>query len=522
MLKNFITILLFISLLFLVQSCMDAPKEPIAPIWDIELNVPVGTKTFTIEDIVEKQDQITIVSPTRILKFSTEKIQQDTTLDFLLNNTFDMEADTSFPVIGTGFEFNMIVAKDSLRMDSADIQDGEVKYRIRNNNPFQVFVNIVFPGFTRRIGVTIDTFKISTNVQANQTIQVSVPINNYKYKQPPNQPFGATRPGVWIKIGVSSSVIGTGQTLEMRFQIENLRFRNFAGLVKPFDLGTKSQTVENDLSGDLRDFIKGVTFEQASLTLNASTTFRGYDVLLKGFQIIGKYKNGSPPIYLLFNGVNYKDLLIPAGQTVTEVLSTTNTNINQFIKAVPDSIQVKAVIVMNPQYRSGSISSADKVSFSAQLEAYSKMKIENSVVTDTAEVDWEQDTRDKISKGNDALLQIDINNGLPFDIQFVGYFLDKNKNKLFYYTRQTGTASSADTVINISAASINASGEVTAPRNSTIRLSLSKVDFEKFKNVASMVNRFKISSAQNQSVIVNADNFVKVKVFGKINYRVNK
>ncbi len=258
------------------------------------------------------------------------------------------------------------------------------------------------------------------------------------------------------------------------------------------------------------------------MTLTTSTTFNGYDVLLKGFQVVGKYKNGTPPVYLLFDGNNSKDILIPAGQNKTEVLSTINTNINQFIKATPDSIEVKATIVMNPQYKTGSINSSDKVSFSALFEAYSQMKIENAVITDTSKLDWDQDTKDNISKGNEASLDIEITNALPFDIQFVGYFLDQNKNKLFYFTRQSGSGLPGDTVINISAASINTNGEVSIPTKSTIKFTLNKTDFEKFKNAAFMINRFKISSAQNQTVIVSADNYVKAKIFGKINYRIKE
>lgn len=519
--NNIFAILACFVLPLLISSCFEAPKEPIAPTWDVELNLPVGTKTFTIEDIVNKQSQITIL-PTKTLKFATEKIEQDTTLDFLFNNTFDMEADTSVPVVGTSIEFNMIAGRDSVRMDSSEIQDGEVKYRFENNNSFAVSISVVFPGFTRVSGATIDTFQITANVPANQTIQVTIPISNYKYKQPPNQPFGSTRPGIWIKVKVNSSVVGVGQNLRVRFQIENLKFTSFHGKVKPFNIGSKKQIIENALSGDLKDFVKAVTFNQAFLTLTTSTTFRGFDVLLKGFKVIGKYKNGTAPINLLFDGNPNKDILIPAGQTRIETLSTLNTNINQFIKATPDSIEVEATIVMNPQYNSGSIYSTDKVSFTAQFEAYSQMKIENAVITDTAEIDWDKETKDKLSQGNQANLELEITNALPFEIQFVGYFLDKNKNKLFYFTRQSGTGSAEDTLINISAASINSYGEVSLPTKSTVKFSLNKVDFEKFKDVSIMVNRFKISSAQNQTVIVKADDYVKVKVFGRINYQIKK
>jgi len=520
LMKKFILFLISV-LPFTIISCIDQIKEPVMPSWDVELNLPIGSKKFTIEDIAKRQDQIEITS-TRTLKFSTDPVEADTSLSFLFNNAFDMAADTSFPVIGTTVEFNMIAARDSIRMDSAEIMDGQVKYRMKNNNAFPVSVNFVFPGFTRTVGGTIDTFKISANLAANQTVDVTNTISNYKYKQPPNQPFGSTRPGVWIKVSISSSVIGIGQSVEINFQLKDLKFRSFSGKVKPFDLGSRAQKLANALSGDLKDFINAVTFNQAFLTLTTSTTFRGYDVLLKDLQIVGRYKNGSPPVYLQFNGNNSKDILIPAGQTQTEVFSTTNTNINQFIKATPDSIEVKAKLIMNPQYNQGTVNVADKVSFKAEFAAYSQMKVENAVVTDTMELDWSQDTKDKLSQGNDASLNVEFLNALPFDLQLVGYFLDQNKSKLFYFTRQTGTGAAGDTVINLQSASVNANGEVSTPTKSTINMTLSKTDFEKFKNAAYIVMRFKISSAQNQSVILKADDYVTLKLTGRINYRVKE
>lgn len=517
--KLFITLVVILP--FTIIACIDQIKEPVMPSWDVELNLPIGSKKFTIEDIAKRQEQIEI-SPARTLKFLTDPVEADTSLSFLFSNTFDMQADTSFPVIGTSIQFNMIAGRDSVRMDSAEIQDGEVKYRMKNNNSFPVSVSFTFPGFTRVTGGTIDTFKIQADLAANQSVEVTTPISNYKYKQPPNQPFGSTRPGVWIIGKLSSSVIGFGQTVEINFQLENLKFRSFSGRVKPFDLGSRAQQLENALSGGLKDFIKAVTFNQAFLKLTTSTTFRGFDVLLKDLQIVGRYKDGSPPVYLLFDGSNSKNILIPAGQTQTEILSTLNTNINQFIKATPDSIEVKAKLIMNPEYKQGSVNTADKISFKAEFEAYSQMKVENAVVTDTSELDWDQETKDKISQSNEASLNIEFSNALPFDIQFVGYFMDRNKNKLFYFTRQLGTGAANDTVINLQSAAVNTYGEVSAPTKATINITLNKSDFEKFKNAAYMVQRFRINSAQNQSVILKADDYVNVKVFGRINYRVKE
>ncbi len=519
MLHRKILILSISVLIMFIFGCIDTPKEPVAPSWDVELNLPIGSKKVTIEDIAERQEQIEITN-SKILKFSTDTIQKDTTLEFLFNNTFDMEADTSFPVIGTTVEFNMIAGRDSVRMDSAEIQEGVVSYRMTNNNNSSVQVSFVFPGFTRVNGGVIDTFQISANVPANQTVQVNVQLNDYKYKQPPNQPFGSTRPGIWIKAKVSSSLIGIGQNLSVNIKVKDIKFRKFAGRVRPFDLGSKSQSIENNLSGELKDFVSAVTFTNAILTLRSTTTITGYDILIKDFQIRGKFKNGTSPIYLQFNGNNKKDLRIPAGSSITDTFSTANTNINQFIKSTPDSIEIIGKIIINPDYKVGSVSQSDKISFSALFEAYSQMRIENAIITDTAEVDWEQETKDKLSQGNEANLVMELTNAMPIDIQLIGYFMDSNKNKLFYFTRQSGTGSASDTVINISAGNIDSDGKVASPSKSTINFKLNKSDFEKFKNVKYTVFRFKISSAQNQNILLKADDYVNVRLRGRINYRV--
>lgn len=511
---------IILTILFF-NSCIDKIKEPVLPSWDVEFNIPIGNKIYTIEDFIKNQDQIEIL-PTKVLKFTTDTIDQDTTLDFLFNNTIDMEADTSFHVVGTTMNFQMIAGRDSVRMDSATIESGDVEYTLRNNNPSSVFIEFVFPGFTKQTPTGVDTFKISANVPANQQVRVITAIGDYEYHQPPNQPFGSTRPGIWIKGTVSSSLIGIGQNLAVNFQIKNMKFKSFAGRVKPFDLGQRKQTSENALSGELKDFIKATTFNQVAMELRTLTTFVGYDVLLKDFQIIGKYKNGASPVYVLFNGNNKYTDTIPAGVGKKIVFSTTNTNINDFLKATPDSIEIQGRLIINPKYNSGRMRTSDKIAFSIVINAYSQMKIENGFITDTMKLDMSQETKDKISKSNNAELNVEISNAIPFDVQVVGYFLDQNKNKLFYFTRQTGTGSDNDTVINVSSATINSAGETVSPRVSNINLKLLKTDFEKFKNAAYMVYRFKINSADNTSVLIKATDYVKIKVNGKINYKIDE
>lgn len=522
MLKKYILPVLFASFFFI--SCIDKIKEPVMPSWDLELNFPLANKSFTLEDIVKKQKQIEIdeSTPNRILKFSSDKIQQDTTIDYLFNNTFDMEADTSFPVIGASVTVQMIARKDSVRIDSAVIKSGIIEYTMKNNNPTSVSVEFLFPGFTRQNGSAVDTLRIGANVPANSQVNISVPMESYRYSQPPNQPFGSTRPGIWIKAYISSSIIGIGQNLEVNLKVKDLKIEFFKGQVKPFYLGKRTQIVENALSGDLKDFISSVSFDSVSLKLETFTSFEGFDVALRKFQVIGTYRNGGSPIYLRFNGQNLLDTLIPAGTTSVLILTNSNTNINEFLNLTPDSIKILGELVINPYYKVGKITTNDRISFSFLIDAYSKMKITNATLNDTLELDISDDTRDKIANANEATLNLTFTNGLPLETEITGYFLDRNKNKLFYFTRQTGNGLPSDTVFRISGALVNDQGIVTSKKQSIITMNLNQEDFEKFKNAYFIVQRFRISSTDQKSVMLRAKDDVSVKIFGRINYKIER
>ncbi|RPI75148.1 MAG: hypothetical protein EHM47_03385, partial [Ignavibacteriales bacterium] len=50
--------LLFSTLVFI--SCVDMPDEVLLPDWDIELNVPLMKRDYTLKEIIKSQEHITI------------------------------------------------------------------------------------------------------------------------------------------------------------------------------------------------------------------------------------------------------------------------------------------------------------------------------------------------------------------------------------------------------------------------------------------------------------------------------
>jgi hypothetical protein len=47
------SILLFLTVSFGLFSCFDVPDEFVAPVWDVDLNIPVSVKKYTLADILK-------------------------------------------------------------------------------------------------------------------------------------------------------------------------------------------------------------------------------------------------------------------------------------------------------------------------------------------------------------------------------------------------------------------------------------------------------------------------------------
>ncbi|MBU2444491.1 MAG: hypothetical protein KJ666_02805 [Bacteroidetes bacterium] len=520
--KKFYKILAIIAVAISLSQCIDIPDELILPVWDAELNIPIGSKTYSLSDIIKNQRQIQIDSSTsdRLIKFTSDKIEKDTTLEFLFDNSFDMFEDSSFFLSGQAVHLEMIIRRDSIRIDSAEIQDGTVEYTLTNRYNQPASLNLAFPGITRSVGGTIDTFKISGNVPANSTLRTSTPMADFKYKQPINQPFGSSRPGIWVRGSANLAGSATGDNMGLRIEVKDLKFKNFSGRFAPIFLGSKTETTENALGADIKDLIKAVSFDSVSIMINAFTTFKGFSVGLKNVSVSGVYKNGSPSINLLFNGKSVFDTVFSPGVLNKFIFTNHNTTINDFLNKTPDSIKFSADLVINPNYTSGTIDARDRVSFSVEINAWAKLKINNASITDTINIELSNDARKNILKANNGDLTIEISNGLPLSVQLAGFFTDSSYKKLFYTTRELGTGAPNDTMITLTGAAVDASGRVTIPANKTIKFVFTKDDINKFKDAYFLIQRFNISSSGTQSVLLRADDKVSLNVYGRVSYRI--
>ena len=59
-LRTYCFIPLIVILVFLESGCVNLPTNPVMPQWNVDLNVPLVNRSYTLEDIIKKQNYISV------------------------------------------------------------------------------------------------------------------------------------------------------------------------------------------------------------------------------------------------------------------------------------------------------------------------------------------------------------------------------------------------------------------------------------------------------------------------------
>ncbi len=511
--------IILIALGFYTSSCSDKSKEILNPIFDLAVDLSLSDREYNMGEIIRRQNQITVDSGSFLLKFSTDEIKKDTTIDAFFADIFNLDQDTTFQVlVSDTIAVEMIVRRDSIRVDEAELDGGVIIYQFTNYSSKNSQFELILPGFTRNVGGSIDTLKIGGLIPGNQSVNYQNNLAGYIYKQPPTQPFGSTRPGFWIKGKMILAGGALGDSIKIFSDVQDLRFKRMKGRFKPLSLGKKEQTFENLLASDISDIIQKVTFDSINVKIVGKTSI-DLPIRLNKFEVVGIFKSGAPKINLKFGSATTFDTVIAANATTTLNLNNVNTDINSFLAKSPDSIKIISEIILNPTYVAGEVLSKDSISFSFDVDAWSKFSINNADFTDTLEVDFGTDARDKIAKGKSGSITLYFNNLIPLEAELIGLLTDSLYRPLMYITRNMLTSS--DSVVKIGGAFVNSDGRVVSPNVRTVKVDLSQSDILKLKDSYFLIQKFSLSTTDKRVVYLSSQDKINVRITGSVRVQFN-
>jgi hypothetical protein len=515
-----IFILFFV--LLLISGCIDQIKSPVMPIWDVSYSIPVLNRTEVVIDRIKGEKGIFVDSAQNlILKFDTTEVKTKSLDEIFADN---IEYDDEFSIKPQNVDtliFESFVSDDSVYLEEFHLYKGTLIYKVENRLDKKVNLNITIPGFTKRVGGTIDTLKFEMMVQPNSSGQKTIDLRNYRYRYTTN-PLGGTNYGFHIKGYAKIDAGYSGDSIKTKVQIKNLGFNYLKGKVKPYEDEIKPKTEALDLDQEIKDILPKVQVYGAKVILTPNTTMKNLEVRLRDFQIVGTFKTSAQKKYLKIKNRSIIDTIISLDRSSIE-LNIDDVAINEFFSpVVPDSISYSGKIIANPNYKTIDVTLPDTIKFNVRFIGYSIFRIDNASRTDTVEIDLKDEDKDNLNKVNGASLTLDIDNGLPIAFQITGYLLDAQNRKLFYFTREQGTGAPSDTVFTITPASIDNEGKVSQSATQKKILSLNKDEVEKLKRMKKAIIYVVFSTTNGKKVLLRANDRIKLKLTSSVSLRVGE
>ena len=508
----------------IIQGCVKLPSDVLMPQWDTDLNIPIATKSYTIDDIIKKANSssyITKDTTDNIYLIKSDTYSQSIGIsNFTKVSTANSLKNTPISANGSDSVELFLAFPENATLDSATFVSGSLKVIGRNPSPTATCtLTVRIPGIYKANGTQL---VVKVPVDPNSTNTQLVDLTGAKYKEPASQSLPPALNKGQLDIQAKASGTGTGLVYFDTY-VSDFVFSTVTGYLPPKKLG--SQTTNFPLNiGDATKYRDKVFLKTATLTLQGkykSPTANPFVVKIDTLIIQGVRNSGGATKNLSFNSMSVDSFRFDANGNFTQPFTESNSNISEFITFLPDVIKIYAAYSMNPDnsLSSHTATSTDTVYFTTNFTSKSLLAILKNSFSDTLALDMDQNARDQIKKGQGVSATVQIQNAIALNSWVKVTLTDEHYNKLFVITKSTTGADS----ISFHGASVDANGNVTTPGFDTTTIAL---DSTQIKLLAERAHFAIISctvattGANNAAVYVRPTDWIKLYVYGHVSYRV--
>lgn len=515
-----IIIIAFTATLIITSGCYEIPNEIIFPEWNVDLNIPIANKRFTIDELIREQGFL-----------ATENLSIEDSIYIMGTEIYDLNTDISdfIQLVGFAKLTNIPVFTDSQNvtlyfdfpegavLDSAEFLSGTLNFSVNNPTNSEVTLNLVIPGINDQGGnpLLIEIITPPQNVNS-----ISSNLEGLRYKVPNNQPSE-----FYNSLMVNTSVTngnGIGNVVYLDFSTSDFLFSYVSGVMPATSLGIHENSF--GFATELSDYRDKTILRAAEMIVDARfiTQFSDpYPVDVNNLNIVGLRSDGLQ--FLLRDSTGNENMFIHIEDGLfKQAFNESNSNITQFISFLPDTILLVAEYVMNPDGKKGAAAIDDSISFSTTFTISSFLALKKSTVVDSGTIDLSQDEKDAIRDGNSVSITIELENAIPLAGWIRMDVVDEDHNHLFTITHNSNDT---DTLF-FNAAVVDENGEVIQPFTNppiTIELNSSQIEMMTRAKFAVYSVTLRTSDAfQNppKIVAIRPNAWVKLRSYGTINYRI--
>jgi len=533
--KYFLIVIVTLSF----SACIDTPKELVLPNWDVDVNLPITSRTYTLNEIIDSETNpnLTIVNESgrdSLYVLVANDIEETTPIADKIAIPINLiPEDLDISGTGTGSNDLIYTPNKDYRLDSAQFRSGAILLQLENqNSSASLNYKLWIPGFKKKTDKSF--LGVEGTLGPNQITYASLPIQDYNYAQLKKYAYNSdsTQRADGILIRGRAEVAGNGE-VKYFSKVTNspMVFKRIVGKIKRTELSYQSTEFDQSFGKQTKDFKSKVDFKIARMNLLGKTfgQLRNFKIILDSLTVKGQniLSNGSlsTPFFLKFQEKNYFTDTMIAGTEYNRVFDETNANLAEFLSEFPDVITVGSNLVVDniSPNLAGALSDEDSIKFNLDLSAPLIISVSDAGFKDTSEVDISDKDREDIVKSNSANLTVEIENSIALGLIAKCTFTDINYNPLF--SLKNPADNKTDFVV--APASVDANGIPVTPVNTKLNCILVNDDFEKFKNAEYIIFELKIRSTGSTSsqfgpfVQIRAKDLLKFNVYGGVNYNLD-
>ena len=518
--KLFLAFTAIVLLPVLFYSC--EIKEPSAPSWDINANLPFMNRSYNIFDILKRNSNLGFDSLNNDLVYLYGESNYKRT--FADDIRFDGLVTTDVTAPSTLELDTSIIVDDSTLVTRMEFLDGTLDFTFFNKSSEDYQVNFTIRNLFKNSDN--DTVLISGNVLPNQQQSVTLDLSKYYVKNDiPDNRFR-------LRLLFESKA---PVPVNFDYTLSDYSVKFMEGRLKPLSTGVTHDEVIDPFGSDVPE--GAINFANISPNKNFFVVRKysdTYQVDLTSLSVVGVNKNGHRVrLKYLRNGISGDpvdsvfNLRLPSEtDSIAYPINEDNSNILEFINNIPKRIEVIRDDYLNLSYKEGSVRYTDSLTLKLLIQVPLDVSITEPIVfrdTVDAGID-DEDQRKNLDDAKNLIFTFNTLNGFPLKATAKVLVLDSFFTPLIAITRIVGNET--DSSVTAAAAPVDQNGFVNAVNTTSFESGLDSALIQKIKHVGKVIYEYKLYTDPNQIPLplttakIRGSDLVRVIGFGTLKYRI--
>jgi hypothetical protein len=471
-------------------------EKPVTPSWDVYAELPIIDSTFTIADLADDSDGMSISGNNAYIDIDREP-DAVRIGDFLTTRMVWKENVLDYSGVGyvRGSRQSIadtLIMDNSILIEEAVLDSGSVVFEIDNQSGFTLDLHAEVPSLQYSNGgaVVLDYGNIGPGKRAFE-----IPLNDIRFR--PQVDAGKNRVPYSGTVQLQDPVGGYHGIVKVRVDLSKVRYKRITGWLNRTEAAI-DETVDTGI--DISDEFQGIALGSALMNLTLFNHVQApgsLDVTVTG--ISGDGRTASVPIQASV-GASSETTIGPL-----EVADLAN--------LLPKSLRIRGTLYLGDGHSKSTVSYDDSISTRIHIKApliFSLPAKTNETEPDTIEIKGSRDFFRKNLK--EAGLSFTLQNHVPLGVSASFYFSkSRGDATLFDHPDFSRTVALSRPVTSPAPGSAGTPGVVTAASLDTVSVALDSTEIRVFDNPQVFWGMRLTFPGTEGMVRVRADDWIRVQ-----------